>query len=159
MVRHDRIKEAKMEQRYRTLLLFLLSLGLVACATSMEKESSLAVESFYKAASEGNFEELRRLYARQPVIIEDTVWSNGTVPIKTTILLAPSDDLPAVINKYTRNGTLTRVEIRRVRVMGDTASCRVRKYFKDGSTEDVTVELFRDRVQGQWKISWSSSPL
>ncbi len=148
-----------MEQRYRTLLLFLLSLGLVACATSMEKESSLAVESFYKAASEGNFEELRRLYARQPVIIEDTVWSNGTVPIKTTILLAPSDDLPAVINKYTRNGTLTRVEIRRVRVMGDTASCRVRKYFKDGSTEDVTVELFRDRVQGQWKISWSSSPL
>jgi hypothetical protein len=148
-----------MEQRYRTLVLFLLSLGLVACATSMGKEPSLAVESFYKAASEGNFEELRRLYARQPVIIEDTVWSNGIVPIKTAILLAPSDDLPAVINTYTRNGTLTRVEIRHVRVMGDTASCRVRKYFKDGSTEDVTVELFRERQDGQWKIAWGSSTL
>lgn len=148
-----------MGQRYRALLLCVVPLGLVACATPMEREPSLVVEAFYKAAGEGNLEELRRLYARQPVIVEDTVWSNGIMPIKTEILLAPSDALEAVINTYTRNGTLTRVEIQRVRVMGDTASCRVRKYFKDGSTEDVTVELFRDRQQGKWKISWSSSAL
>jgi hypothetical protein len=73
--------------------------------------------------------------------------------------MAPSADLPAVLQQYTRGGTLARVEIRRMRVMGDTASCRVRKYFKDGTTQDVTVELFRDRQQGQWKIAWSGSPL
>lgn len=148
-----------MRQRYRTLLL-LLPFGLAACATPMEKEPSLVVESFYRAASEGKYEEVRRLYARQPVIIEDTVWGNGTEPIKTSILLAPSsDELQTVMNAYTRNGTLIRVEIREVRVFGDTASCRVRKHFKDGATEDVTVELFRDRQDGKWKIAWGSSTL
>jgi hypothetical protein len=141
------------------LSLALLSFVLTACATPMDRGPAAVVESFYRAASEGNVAEMQRLYARQPVIIEDTVWSNGAVPIPTVILLAPSDDLSTVMKTYTRNGTLTRAEVLSVRVMGDTASCRVRKHFEDGAVQDVTVELFRDRAQGQWKVSWSSSLL
>lgn len=139
------------------LILFLAPFVLAACATSGSPQA--VVESFYRAASEGNVEEVRRLYAKQPVIVEDTVWSNGSVPMATAVMRAPSHDLATVLNGYTRNGTLTRVEILDVRVMGDTASCRVRKHFKDGATQEVSLELFRDRQQSDWKVSWSSLPL
>ncbi len=145
--------------RGRRARLLLVPFVLSACTTLMDRGPSVVVEAFYRAANEGNVEAVQRLYARQPVIVEDTVWSNGSVPMPTAVIRAPSHDLEAVLNASTRNRTLTGAEILELRVMGDTAACRVRKHFKDGAVQDVTVELFRDRQQGQWKISWSSSLL
>jgi hypothetical protein len=140
-------------------LMSVLALGLVtaACATT-DREPLAVVEAFYLAANAGQYEEAKRLSLPAPLIIERVpVISSSEVDL---IIRDPfAGDFQGTIDRYTRDRTLTKVEIQQVRVNGDIATCRVRKEFKDGSSQPAIVELFRDRADQRWKISWSSSML
>jgi hypothetical protein len=63
-----------------------------------------------------------------------------------------ADDPPLPLDRITRNGTLVGVEVTQVRIVGDLASCRVAKRYKDGTRQELTVELIRDRATGTWRI-------
>jgi hypothetical protein len=125
------------------------------CATTVQTPTAV-VEAFYQAPNEGQYDEAKRLSLPAPMIIE-------RVPViaSSQVDLVYRDpfgaDFQATIDAYTRKRTLSRVEIQQVMVNGDIATCRIRKEFKDGSSQQAIVELFRDRADQSWKISWSSS--
>jgi hypothetical protein len=136
-----------------------LAIGLItaACAT-VDREPPAVVEAFYQAANAGQYEEAKRLSLPALLIIERApVISSSEVDLVVHDPFA--GNFQDTIDRYTRNRSLTKVEIQQVAVHGDIAICRVRKEFKDGSSQPAVVELFRDRVDQRWKISWSSSML
>ncbi len=139
--------------------LLMVLLALAACATSSEMGPPAVVEAFYKAASEGNYEEVKQYYSRAPLLIEGILLGPRVWRPKDIYVEAPPGDPKGILDHYTRAGTLVRIEIQHVKILGDWAACRVRKHLKDGSTQPAIVELVRDRADGKWKISWSTSTL
>lgn len=154
----DRLQFSTLMMRWKASLLMALVL-LAACAIPIEKGPPAVVEGFYKAAIEGKYEEVKQYYSRDPLLIEGVLLGPPVWRPKDIFLEAPSGDPKAILDQYTRTGTLARVEIQHVKILGDWAACRVRKHFKDGSTQSAIIELIRDRADGNWKISWSTSTL
>lgn len=154
----ERLRFSVLMIQWRASLLMAL-VFLAACAVPIEKGPPAVVEGFYKAASEGNYEDVKQYYSRDPLLIEGILLGPPVWRPKDIFLQAPSGDPKTILDQYTRGGTLTRIEIQHVKILGDWASCRLRKHFKDGSSQPAIIELIRDRADGRWKISWSTSTL
>ncbi len=154
----DQANLGRPRNRRRPWLWVVLVLN-AACASPAHMGPQAVIEGFYQAANEGRYDDAARYFAPRPVLIEGKILDPLSGTSKDLLLLAPGGDLDVVLGHYTRKGTLTYVEVNVVTLMGDTASCRVRKQFKDGTTQAGAVELFRSRRDGQWKIVWENSNL
>lgn len=143
--------------RAMSFVMSVLAVGSVtpACATTAQTPTAV-VETFYRAANEGQYDEAKRLSLPAPLIIE-RVPVIGSSQADLVYRDPFGADFQATIDAYTRNRTLSGVEIQRCTVNGDIATCRIRKEFKDGSSQPAIVELFRDRADQIWKMSLSSS--
>lgn len=145
-------------KHWRLSMLAILVLN-VACASPVQMGPQAVIEEFYRAASEGRYDDATRYFSSKPVLIEGKILDPLSGTSKDLLLMAPGGEPRAVLDHYAQNGTLATVVVEQMTLMGDTASCRVRKRFKDGTTQDRTIELFRSRRDGQWKIVWENSNL
>jgi hypothetical protein len=137
----------------------LLSLLLLSACASTHKSPPIVIQSFYAAANAGHYDEAAQYYSRELQIIEGIVLGNPLDHPETVFLEPPVDDPKPDLDAFTKNGTLVEVRIDNGIVEGDTATYRVTKRFKDGSTKPAIVELIRDRASGDWKIAWATSTL
>lgn len=130
-----------------------------SCASPMHLGPPAVIEAFYKAATEGNYNEAKQYFSPTPVLIEGKILEPLTGTSRNILLEAPRGEPKALLDKYTRSGALASVVVEGVTIMGDTASCRVQKEFKDGTRQHLTIELVRHREDGKWKIVWATSSL
>lgn len=127
------------------VLLCLLVLGFSATCRAQPANPEDVLKAFYRAANAGKYEE-----AKQYLSAEAIRHAEGS-------LGALAGGWKGIMDRYTRNGTLEKVEVYDLSMRGDGASCRVKKHFKDKSIQELPVEFIKE--QGKWKIAWSTPTL
>ena len=152
------LKPCRPGTHWRPSMLAILVLN-AACASPVQMGPQAIIEGFYQAANGGKYDDARRYFSPRPVLVEGKILDPLSGTSKDLLLMAPGGELKVVLDHYAQNGTLATVVVEQMTLMGDTASCRVRKQFKDGTTQARTIELFRSRQDGQWKIVWENSNL
>ena len=132
--------------RISTLLVASIIIGLfVGCNAGSASDPPEVIKAFYDAANQGKYEQAKK-YVSQEVI------RNVEGPLG-----ALHGGWKGILDGYTRDGTLTQVDVTEVNVRGQGASLRVTKHFQDGATEELPIEFIQE--DGKWKIAWSTPTL
>ncbi len=132
--------------RISTLLVASFIIGLfVGCNAGSGSDPREVIKAFYDAANQGKYEQAKQYLSQEGIRnVEGTLGSLAGV-------------WKGILDRYTRNGTLTQVDVSEVNVRGEGASLRVTKRFQDGTTQELPIEFIKE--DGKWKISWSTPTL
>ena len=123
----------------------LIAAAVVTGCGAQTGDPEQVLKAFYKAANQGKYEEAKQYLSQEGI---------RKIEGPLGVLLG---GWKRIMDKYTRGGTLEKVEVYDLNIRGEGATSMIQKHFKDNSTQVLPVEFIKEN--GNWKISWSTPTL